>query len=779
MGIVSTLRTRLAIAALALVSTVAWGDPPTRAIRIANVNGPVSFLPSGESDWTQARVNRPVWTGDRLWIDRGARAELQLGGAAVFIAAESSVAVLDYDNDRAQLELTQGTVDIYVRSLDPNDSIEIDTPNLAFVVRRPGEYRIDVRPDGESTAVAVVRGEGEAFGARSAYTLRAGQGFRFFGTDLADYNAEPVQRLAAFDSWVATRVQRYERSASARYVSQDMIGYADLDSYGTWRTVSNYGAVWVPSRVDAEWAPYRYGHWNWVEPWGWTWIDDAPWGFAPFHYGRWAHVDNRYWAWVPGPRNAAPVYAPALVAFVGGDGFRVSASGGAGVAWFPLAPGEIYRPAYNASLEYFTRVNVTNTVVNVTNVTNVYNNPRTTDVRYVNINNVNAVTAVPAQAFVQAQPVQRAAVRMDRNALRATQVVAAAPIAPARASVAGAAPPAQARPDQRVVDRKVMARQAPPPASASFDRREEALKQQPGKPLDRADAARGAPPRANVTVVQAGPPPQAIPAVAPGERGNGKGRERNPQEPSKAAPPPVAKAPEPARPTVAAPPPAVQQPALPPQVAQPAPGERGRGNASRGQPEHPQPAAKPPEPARPSVAAPPPAVQQPERGRGNASRAQPEHPQPAAKAPEPARPSVAAPPPAVQQPAPPPPQVAQPAQGERGRGNASRGQPEHPQPAAKAPEPARPSVAAPPPAVQQPAPPPPQAAQPAPGERGRGNASRGQPENPQPGAKAPEPPHPTQAAPAPEAAPAPAPQEKQQGKRNRDDDGGQRGKGRD
>ena len=713
MGILTTTTARLAIAALAFISAAAWADPPARAIRIASVAGPVSFLPSGEGDWVQARINRPLWTGDRLWIDRGARVELQLGGAAIFIAPGSSVAVLDYDDDRAQFELTQGTIDVYVRSLGANDSIEIDTPNLAFVVRRAGQYRIDVRPDGESTAVAVVRGEGEAFGTRSAYTLRAGQGFRFFGADLTDYDAEPVQRASAFDSWVASRVQRYERSASARYVSQDMVGYADLDAYGTWRNVSNYGSVWVPTRVDAQWAPYRYGHWSWVDPWGWTWIDDAPWGFAPFHYGRWAYVDNRYWGWVPGPRNTAPVYAPALVAFVAGDNFRASASSGPGVAWFPLAPGEVYRPAYNASREYFTRVNVTNTVVNVTNVTNVYNNPRGTDVRYVNINNVNAVTAVPTQAFVQAQPVQRAAVRMDRNALRATQVVAAVPIAPARASMTGGAPPAQARPDQRMMDRKVVARQAPPPAPASFERREEAMKQQPGKPLDRADVGRGAAAKSNVTVVQAAPPPQPIPAPQPGERG--KGRERNAPEPAKAPAPQVA------------------------QPAPPAPAERGRGNASRGQPEHPQPAAKAPEP-RPSVAVPPP-VQQP------------------------------APQPQVAQPAPPP--------AERGRGNASRGQPEHPQPAAKAPEPPRPSVAAPP--VQQPAPQP-QAAQPAPAERGRGNASRGQPEHPQPAAKAPEPARPVQAAPVAEPAAAHAPQENKQGKGKRDDDGGQpgnRGKGRD
>jgi hypothetical protein len=393
-------------------------------------------------------------------------------------------------------------------------------------------------------------------------------------------------------------VQRYERSASARYVSQDMVGSADLDAYGTWRTVANYGPVWVPSRVDADWAPYRYGHWSWVEPWGWTWVDDAPWGFAPFHYGRWAYVDNRYWGWVPGPRNAAPVYAPALVAFVG--------STGPSIAWFPLAPGEIYRPAYNASREYFTRVNVTNTVVNVTKVTNVYNNPRTTEVRYVNVDNVNAVTAIPTRAFAQSQPVQRAAVRMDRNALRATQVVAAAPIAPARASVTGAAPPAQARPDQRIVDRKVVAREAPAPAPASMERREEAMRQQPGKPLDRSEVARGAPPRQNVTVVQGTTAPQPIPAVQPGERG--KGRDRQGQEPPKAAPPQVA------------------QPApTPPQVAQPAPSERGKGNADRGRPdERPQPAAKAPEPPRPSVAAPPPAQHPPAPP---AQAAQPQPPQ--------------------------------------------------------------------------------------------------------------------------------------------------------
>ena len=90
------------------------------------------------------------------------------------------------------------------------------------------------------------------------------------------------------------------------------------------------------------WAPYRYGHWAWVNPWGWTWVDDAPWGYAPFHYGRWVFVGGA-WGWVPGPvvgRKWRPVYSPALVAWAGGPSFGVSIGIGAGpaVGWFALGP---------------------------------------------------------------------------------------------------------------------------------------------------------------------------------------------------------------------------------------------------------------------------------------------------------------------------------------------------------------------------------------------------------------------------------------------------------
>ena len=227
-------------------------------------------------------------------------------------------------------------------------------------------------------------------------------------------------------------------------------------------------------RVAAGWAPYHNGHWRWVEPWGWTWVDEAPWGFAPFHYGRWAMVGGG-WGWIPGPGVAVvasrpgpvfrPVYAPALVAFVGGNGWSASLSigGGGGVAWFPLGPREVYRPAYHVSTTYVNRVNV----VNVTNVTNVRN------VTYVNQRVPGAVTAVSRNDFTSARPVQRAAFQVPPSALANAPVAGSAPeVAPRAQSVAPMAGGNFARPPASAFNRTVMTKSAPPPAPVPFAARQ-------------------------------------------------------------------------------------------------------------------------------------------------------------------------------------------------------------------------------------------------------------------------------------------------------------------
>jgi hypothetical protein len=119
----------------------------------------------------------------------------------------------------------------------------------------------------------------------------------------------------------------------------------------------DYGMVWVPASLPAGWAPYRFGRWAWVQPWGWTWIDDAPWGFAPFHYGRWA-LFRGVWVWVPGSIAYRPVYAPALVVFVGAGPGGALLNGR--TRWFPLGPEEAYVPLYRASPAYVQRLNIRN-----------------------------------------------------------------------------------------------------------------------------------------------------------------------------------------------------------------------------------------------------------------------------------------------------------------------------------------------------------------------------------------------------------------------------------
>jgi hypothetical protein len=149
-----------------------------------------------------------------------------------------------------------------------------------------------------------------------------------------------------------------------------------FDAAGDWQPQSDYGPIWFP-HVDAGWAPYHYGHWVHMPFYGWTWVADEPWGAAPFHYGRWVAVGGR-WGWIPGPREGHPVWSPAQVVFAGGIQF-----GGVGVSvWFPLGPGEAYKPWYPCSPQYINQINISNihesriihvqtTYVNIVNVTNV------------------------------------------------------------------------------------------------------------------------------------------------------------------------------------------------------------------------------------------------------------------------------------------------------------------------------------------------------------------------------------------------------------------------
>ncbi|MGK2941837.1 MAG: DUF6600 domain-containing protein [Immundisolibacter sp.] len=519
------------------VAQAAHSDPSGRVARLSHLQGDMSYSPAGEDEWVSVGRNRPLIRGDRLWTDRDARGELQVGSAAVRLGPDTSLEILELDDRIAQFRLTQGTLNLSVRRLDSGQIYEVATPTLAFTVNRAGRYRIDVDPRRDDTTIVVWEGAAEAYGEGFNFPLRAGDTVRFYGADLRDHEMFGLPRQDDFDRYSLERDRRLERSASLRYVDDDMVGYSDLDEYGSWRPVRSYGDVWFPSRVGTDWAPYRDGHWIWQEPWGWTWVDDAPWGFAPSHYGRWISVSN-HWGWIPGPRHVHPIYAPALVAFVGGSGWSLSLSSGGGspIGWFPLGPREVYVPSYRASRDYFTRVNVNNTVINNTTITNVYNNYASGDISVTQVNHVNrtvagAITAVPADVFKNSRSVRRAAVRLDKNAATTGQVTRVAPIAPSAQSVIGTGRATRARPPRAATEREVVARHAPPLRERPFATREQQLRRNPGRvPEPRAVEA------APSTQVEATPTRRERPLAEHGQqqpqRDRGRAPERRAVEPA-------------------------------------------------------------------------------------------------------------------------------------------------------------------------------------------------------------------------------------------------------
>jgi hypothetical protein len=259
-------------------------------------------------------VNFPLATGASVRTGSQAQAGVEIGVNMIEIAPESEFEITKLNDRAIQVAVVRGRIGFALRWLGDGDTVEVDVSGECVPLLQSGRYEIDARGG---------RGAVSTEGARSD-----------------------------FDE---------TRLAAAYYVSPNMTGFTELDAAGSWQSTVEYGAVWAPTGLPTDWAPYRDGHWRWIAPWGWTWIDNQHWGFVTSHYGRWAFVDE-HWGWVPGIFGAHPVYAPAVVAFLGtpGVGLSVADSSGPGVGWFPLAPGEVYWPSYARDLDYVRNLNLGN-----------------------------------------------------------------------------------------------------------------------------------------------------------------------------------------------------------------------------------------------------------------------------------------------------------------------------------------------------------------------------------------------------------------------------------
>ncbi len=614
----------LALASV-FVTTAALADPPARVGRLSLIEGEVTFHLTDTRDDTRdktrdntrdntrddtresapATLNWPVSTGAALSTAPGARAEVRIGSTAIRLDGSTALEFVQVDDQSIRLRLEYGAVAVRVRSREVAGELVLETRDARVGLSDAGRYRFEAGRAPDTTAIIVFEGgaqvdaDGVVLAVRPGRRAEVGRGGR----------ARVAEAFTdGFDDWTLARDRRDDAPRSTRYVSPETTGHESLDEHGDWRTTPEYGPVWTPRAVPAGWAPYRAGRWAWVAPWGWTWVDEAPWGFAPFHYGRWALVGG-FWGWVPGAFVARPVFAPALVGWVGRPGWSVSVTIGAvpAVGWFPLAPREAFFPAYRCSTAYVRNVNVTH-VTNIVNVTNV-------PPHYAHRHVERAVTVVPAAAVSGGQHAGRAAVRLPHATLVAdaggtsapppaaqpprhfggarrddggrwarraeTGPVPAMPLgggrrpearggeraappqAPAAPPVGAATPRVVGAPASAVIGSATSA--ASPPVPAERERRRDDGGDRPEWRLDRqAPVAPRAPPPAVASVPPAAAPSRAAirrePSRGAGDRGSERRFER--ERPAQPAPSPAA-APPPAPPVAVAP--------VPPRIVAPAP----------------------------------------------------------------------------------------------------------------------------------------------------------------------------------------------------------------
>ncbi len=378
--------------------------PPDRVGRVAAVTGAVSFHLAGATEWQVARSNLPVTTGTALWVAAGGEAGLGVADNRAVLAGLTELDVDLLDDQSLAATQAQGESCWLLHTVRPGETYTVRTPRGIVTIATAGRYGIVSGDVEHPTVITVLDGAATLTGLPSSHEVGAGQSLTVTG----DGNATPFAAApgpAAPDAFLqrcGAGAPSRPRPPLAPAVLASMTGAEPLYEVGEWTDNAEYGPVWYPP--VATYVPYRQGRWAYVAPWGWTWVDDAPWGFAPSHYGRWAQFGER-WGWVPGrdwQAGRVPAYAPALVGFLGGA--ALGSARAPLVGWAPLGPRETYRPSYPVDERRLAILN------GPTGAPLVFNNAPVTF-------NRAAVTVVPRQVLTGSAPVGPA---WRANALPAT-----------------------------------------------------------------------------------------------------------------------------------------------------------------------------------------------------------------------------------------------------------------------------------------------------------------------------------------------------------------------
>jgi hypothetical protein len=393
-------------------------NPPAIAGSLAAMAGTVSFHAAGETQWSPATLNYPVTNGEGFWTEPQASATIDIADDRLVLDESTELDVTTLDQSQFAATVAQGAVFVQLTTVQQGQTLAISTPRGTVEITQAGQYEIVAGDTNDATTITVVSGAAHVSATNLTLDVGPNQTATITGAGMLQGSVGPFQEDAFLQAQLAQPATQ-QAIANLPDECRAMTGGQQLASYGHFAQSAHYGPVWYPSEVPADWAPYRDGHWAYVAPWGWTWVDNARWGFAPFHYGRWAQIDGR-WGWLPGGGapyvgGTYPIYSPALVAFVGIGGATLGfgggewAAGGYAPAWVPLGPREPYYPWYHARAGYFADIN------------RFYGVPRTliergpTYYNTVNFSQTNifvnrgAATVVPASVFTRGQSVRAVA----------------------------------------------------------------------------------------------------------------------------------------------------------------------------------------------------------------------------------------------------------------------------------------------------------------------------------------------------------------------------------
>lgn len=449
---------------------------PLRVGRVSLADTGAGWRPNG-GEWAAAAVNLPVATGTALRTGDKGKAEIRVGDAVLGLAGGTEADIAELDPHVVKIGLPHGRIAVVIRTLEDGDSAEIDLPNAVVRLLQPGHYDIVAGAETGPARIAVFDGRAAVSAGGNTAAVAAGKFVRLDG--------KPQSAAApdAFDTAFEARAAADDMVADRLHLSPELAGLAELDRAGDWRAVPDYGVAWFPAATPDGWAPYRDGSWRWISPWGWTWIDNASWGFAPSHYGRWLRVED-HWAWVPGKAMPEPAYVPAVVAFLGtpGVGLSYADAFGPAVAWFPLAPNEVYWPGSSRDIELIRRLNEPD-VADFSAIRLADNGGPPPAIVTAEYRNRRFATAVPRSVFLAGRSVAAAVLPIPERRLEWAPLILAGQFPPAPSPVAVAAAPPQANPgpapDQAVAPHHAVviaaARAAVPVLAAAHSRARLAL----------------------------------------------------------------------------------------------------------------------------------------------------------------------------------------------------------------------------------------------------------------------------------------------------------------